>query len=86
MTAVRPERPLARAIGRQLANRRIDLGYSRAEMARRVGVARPTIVQIEEGRANPTLARLLRYATGYGLTLDVIATAPAPVPVDEAAA
>jgi putative transcriptional regulator len=69
-------------IGQRVREIRKDLGMSAAELARRTGVARNTIVMIEAGRRTPSLGLVEKIARE-------LRTEPAdlfkePVPLDEA--
>jgi transcriptional regulator with XRE-family HTH domain len=66
-------RPLAEQAGRLLSQFREKAGHSRREMAREIGVADTTLLHLELGRANPTLARLERVAKAYGIRLKLVA-------------
>ncbi len=54
----------------RLAARRVELGLSRAELARRAGVSSRMIFFYEEGRHAPTPARLENLASALGCGLD----------------
>lgn len=54
-----------------LTKRREELGLSRRALARELDVADTTLLELETGRANPTLDRLEKVAAGYGLELDL---------------
>lgn len=65
-------------IGAALFTARRAAGLTRAQVARQLGVSDVTLLELEHGRGNPTLARLARYAAAYGVTLDVITRHPHP--------
>ena len=46
------------------------------ELARRVGVTRQTIIAIEKGKYNPSVALALRIARVFGLPLEEIFSLP----------
>lgn len=46
-------------------------------VAARMGVTRQTLLDLENGRSNPTLDRLDKIAGAYGVRFDVIAVDPA---------
>lgn len=50
------------AIAYNLARLREEAGISQGELARRIGVARPRISELESGNANPRIATLDRIA------------------------
>ncbi len=51
--------------------RRKDLAITQAELARRAGVARKSIGELESGKTQPELALLLRVLEQLGLGLEV---------------
>jgi transcriptional regulator with XRE-family HTH domain len=63
---------LAIQAGRILAKRREELGLTLREMAAIVGVAAPTLVEVEKARKGITLERLSKYAEAYGVELDIV--------------
>jgi transcriptional regulator with XRE-family HTH domain len=65
------EVPLAVQVGEVLRELRGD--EQRAAAARKLGIPRPNLIMLEEGRANPTLDRLAGIAAGYGYRLRVVA-------------
>lgn len=62
---------LAAQVGNILTKRREALGMSRRALARDLGVADTTLLEIEHGKANLTLDRLEQVAAGYGLAIDL---------------
>lgn len=57
-----------------LIARRYDIGLTQAQMADRMGVARPTVARFESDalrRRTPTLFVLNRYAQAVGMTITV---------------
>ncbi len=71
MTTPAPAPTLAERVGAALAAARGN--RPRRELAREVGIASQTLLKIESGRENLTLARLERVAEGYGVELEVVA-------------
>lgn len=77
-TTPQPTSELAERIGQALTARRAELGLSRRALAERAGVSNVTLLNLEHGRANPTLARLERVADAYGIdALELLRTAGA---------
>ena len=72
--------PIA-AVASRLAARRAAAGLSLAELARRSGVARATLTQLEAGDGNPTLETLYALANTLGVPLSDLLGDPAPSPV-----
>jgi transcriptional regulator with XRE-family HTH domain len=60
---------LARAIASNLHRARTDAAWSLDELATRCGVSKGVVVGIEQGRANPSIATLLKIADGLGVPL-----------------
>lgn len=58
-----------RRFGRGLSTIRTRFGLSQLELARRVGTHRNYIGALERGETNPTLATLVKLATGLGIPL-----------------
>ena len=58
-------------LGAVVKGRRTDLALSQAELARRAGVARKSIVELESGKTQPELGLTLRVLEKLGLTLGV---------------
>ncbi|MFW5876370.1 MAG: helix-turn-helix domain-containing protein [Myxococcota bacterium] len=67
-----------RELGLALRERRRQLGLKQQELADRVGVSRPWIVQVERGKARAELGLVLRTARALGLHLRLEA-APAAI-------
>jgi putative transcriptional regulator len=51
---------------------REDAGMTQAELARRVGVTRQTLIAIEQGRYSPTLELAFQISRVFGVGLDDI--------------
>lgn len=64
---IRSARDLAAAV----RGRRKDLAISQAELARRAGVARKSISELESGKTQPELALVLRVLEQLGLDIEV---------------
>jgi transcriptional regulator with XRE-family HTH domain len=71
------------AIARRLGRLRKGRGQTFDELALRSGVSKGMLVQIEQGRANPSIATLCRLAAGLGVSVvDLISEAePTASPV-----
>ena len=60
---------MSRALGRRLAGLRRERGLSLDRLAQASGVSKGMLVQIEAGRANPSIATLCRAAAGLGVAV-----------------
>lgn len=56
----------------KMKEQRQKLGFSQAELAKRVGVSRQTINMIENGGYNPTIELCIRLCRELGVTLNDI--------------
>ncbi len=59
------------AFGPAVYDRRNELGFSQAELARRADMTQPAVSRIEGGGVTPTLPLLRRLAVALQATLDV---------------
>ncbi|MFJ9455161.1 helix-turn-helix domain-containing protein [Kitasatospora sp. NPDC101447] len=59
------------ALGQAVYDRRTELGFSQAELARRAGMTQPQISNIEGGDAAPTLPLLTRLAKALDASLTI---------------
>lgn len=73
----------ARELGIRMRDQRLELGLSQAALAKRVGVSRSWVVQVERGNAGAEIGLVLKAFAALGLDLDVRgANAPA-APLDD---
>lgn len=71
--------PHLRHVGDQVRRRRLERGWTLDAAARRLGVSRRLLAQVEAGAANPSLSSLLAIASGFGVALvDLLADAEKP--------
>jgi ribosome-binding protein aMBF1 (putative translation factor) len=65
------ETGLAIEIGRTVYQRRTELGWSQAELARRANMTQPAIARLETSLTLPSTRTLLRVATALGQPLHI---------------
>ncbi len=61
-----------------VAARRLALGWSQAELGRRLGVSRQTVISIERGRFDPSLPLAFRIAHAFDAPIEQIFTPDSP--------
>ena len=71
-------------IGRILRERRMELGFSQDEAARRAGVSRPWLSAVENGKTSPQINELLRLAHALGLAWELAPRRMTPIEQAEA--
>lgn len=64
------ERTLAESVGRAIARRRVEAGYTQEEVAEKLGLGRGAIARVEQGSAIPTVVRLVELAELFGCRVD----------------
>lgn len=75
------EHGLAAAIGGRVKERRQRRGWTLDELADASGVSRRTLVNVEQGSANPSVGTLLRISGALGVSLPALVEPPADEPV-----
>ena len=63
-------------LSRRILQRRLELGLSQEELARRCGVSRQTINAIENNKYDPTLTLAFHLAGVLGTTVDELFLGP----------
>ena len=63
------DHPVGDAVARNLRRQRTDRGWSLDTLARRAGVSKGLLVQIEQGQGNPSLTTLVRLSDAFGITI-----------------
>ncbi len=58
-----------------LAERRLDLKWTQAELANALGVSRQTVISIERGRFDPSLPLAFLIAQTFGCRIEDVFTA-----------
>jgi len=53
-----------------IRSRREDAGVTQAELARRIGVTRQTLIAIEQGKYSPTLELAFQIARAFAVGID----------------
>ena len=71
----------ARDLGLRMRDQRLELGLSQAALAKRVGVSRSWVIQMERGNAGAEIGLIFKALAALGLELDVRAP-QAVVPMD----
>ncbi|RFS87565.1 XRE family transcriptional regulator [Actinomadura spongiicola] len=69
--AGREEARLAFELGNAVRERRLALGLSQAELAKRAGMTQPALSRLESGGPTPTIGTLERLAHALGARLTV---------------
>jgi transcriptional regulator with XRE-family HTH domain len=64
------ERALAQSVGRAIAKRRSEAGYTQEEVAEKLGLGRGAVARVEQGIAIPTVVRLVELAELFGCRVD----------------
>ncbi|MGH4031027.1 helix-turn-helix domain-containing protein [Actinomycetota bacterium Odt1-20B] len=67
---------LPEQVGRRLSQLRDEQGMSLSELARRAGIGKGTLSELESGRRNPTLETLYALTTALGTHLTAVLSAP----------
>jgi transcriptional regulator with XRE-family HTH domain len=73
----------ARELGTRMRDQRLELGLSQAALAKRVGVSRSWVVQVERGNAGAEIGLVLKAFAALGLDLDVRAANAPAAPLDD---
>lgn len=60
-----------RELGVRMRDRRLELGLTQAELARRIGVTRFWVIQVERGSTGAEIGRVFKALAVLGLELDV---------------
>ncbi len=68
---------LAVEVGTRIGDLRRRRGWSMSEMARRAGLGKATLSELEAGRRNPTLETLYAVTSAMGLPLSAVIPGPA---------
>lgn len=72
---------LSVAIGERVKRHRLARGLTLDELAEVAGVSRRTLVNVEQGSANPSVGTLLRLSDALGVGLPALVEPPATKPV-----
>jgi transcriptional regulator with XRE-family HTH domain len=64
------EGALARRVGRAIAKRRAEAGYTQEDVAEKLGLGRGAVARVEQGIAIPTVVRLVELAELFGCRVD----------------
>ena len=66
--------PMKERLSNRIRRHRTAAELSQADLARRVGVSRQTVVAMEKGNYNPSVALALRLARALGTTVEELFT------------
>jgi transcriptional regulator with XRE-family HTH domain len=58
-------------LGQMVHDRRVELGFTQAELAGRAGMTQPQLSRLESGGATPTFPLLARLAAALNADLDI---------------
>ena len=61
-----------KSVGNNLKELRLKLGMTQAELAEQVGIARVSIIAIENGRFIPTIETALRISQVFNISIEKI--------------
>jgi transcriptional regulator with XRE-family HTH domain len=67
-----------------MRDQRLELGLSQAAFAKRVGVSRSWVVQVERGNAGAEIGLVLKALAALGLHVDIRTTTDLAVPLADA--
>ena len=59
----------AKMLGKRIKARRLELGMTQIECAKRAGIVQPYLLNLEHGRRDPTLSTLVRIAKALKVSL-----------------
>lgn len=71
----------ARQVGNRLRDLRAGRGISLSELARRSGIGKGTLSELEAGRRNPTLETLYALTSALGVPLSTVLDVPMSAPI-----
>lgn len=58
--------------GQKIRNRREELGYTQAELARKVHTTQPYVSRLERGNFNPSMKMIVKMATTLCISVDYL--------------
>jgi transcriptional regulator with XRE-family HTH domain len=73
--------PLASAIGGRIRRERQVRGWTLDQLANVAGISRRSVINVEQGTANPSVGTLLRLADALGISLPALVEPPTEAPV-----
>lgn len=59
-------------LGQMVHDRRVELGFTQAELAERAAMTQPQLSRLESGGATPTVPLLARLAAALNADLDIV--------------
>lgn len=78
------EQALAAAVGRTVAKKRAEAGFTQEQVAERLGLQREAVARVERGTAIPTIVRLAELAELFGCATKDLLEESSTLPVDQA--
>ncbi|KWH15127.1 helix-turn-helix domain-containing protein [Burkholderia multivorans] len=79
------QRVLAQTVGRAIARRRVQAGYTQEQVAEKLGLGLGAVSRVEQGAAVPTIIRLIELAELFGCRLEELLS-EVPATLDDRAA
>ena len=73
-----------RELGTRMRDQRLELGLSQAAFAKRVGVSRSWVVQVERGNAGAEIGLVLKALAASGLHVDIRTATDLAIPLADA--
>ncbi|WP_133647501.1 helix-turn-helix domain-containing protein [Paraburkholderia flava] len=79
------EAALADAVGKTIARKRVEAGFTQEQVAEKLGLQREAVARVERGTAIPTVVRLAELAELFGCPTGELLMESSTVTVDQAA-
>ena len=79
------EAALAEAVGRTIARKRVEAGFTQEQVAEELGLQREAVARVERGTAIPTVVRLAELAELFGCQTSELLMEASTLTADQAA-